>query len=482
MARQTLGNIIFKEPAQELIPTIPVVKEPTIKPAIGVGARQTLGNIIFREPAPVEAPEPEKPALVKLLGRGSSFQKGLGSIVKFLTSAEREFGKSLESAAVAPFVTKEIVEGANRQGEMIADFIVGMKQETDPELKRRKLATLQRIGEKNLVVDPFEEVKKAVPAITKSNTQILGEAGGVLADILTLGSYGGIVAKQATKTPKLLKSFRLAERSLAKTLSVKTAEQLAFKRAALGFSYGASSAARDDKSLGQILNAGVWSGTTNIIVGAVTDTIFRRLSEVAKNTTLEQKERLAKELDRLRKPAEKEAGNIEKVLRKAVKLKPDDKINLEFEGKIFTKRGFEKKFGKGVEEILKEFRESPEFLGRVKTKATRTEFVKGIVKGIADQINIKSALLTGGVIKFPKLTLSLAGILTAKKATEKTINFLRTEQGQRFTKEGINMTANTMLKLDPALRNKVFLPLYNRFLGEYGNFIDSHIIKELEKR
>jgi hypothetical protein len=130
--------------------------------------------------------------------------KGVGKTVgNILTSSEQAFGQDIAAAGsqILPESwtgVKTLKEAQATKQQTINNLLNKVREEKQNGRDPKRYLDLlsQQTGQ------PIPTVEDLYPALKKSNTQVIGDAAGVLLDILSVGSYGN--AAKGAKTGKLL--------------------------------------------------------------------------------------------------------------------------------------------------------------------------------------------------------------------------------------------------------------------------------------
>lgn len=157
--------------------------------------------------------------------------KNVGSAI---ISSEKNFGESMAAAATNILPedwtgVAQMKEANAARQKTIDSAIIGMGK-AKAEGKTDVLGMYKKILSDTLNT-PINTMEDLYPAIKKSNLQVAGEAGGVLLDILSAGSYG-TAAKGAT-TGNLLTSaanktaINVAEQQTIKNIAAQTGKTIA---------------------------------------------------------------------------------------------------------------------------------------------------------------------------------------------------------------------------------------------------------------
>lgn len=178
-----------------------------------------------------------------------------------LTSSEQKFGDTLGQAGAILSGTGKTIDKAN---QTYMDTGNKMVQEARKQTDPTKRAKYLQIANDNFA-KAGSTYKAVLPAIEKTNKQILGEAAGVALDVATAGTFGKAAA--GAKFGKLSKTVPTVANALAKpTGIVKGIAKGAASGAVIGGAYGAAGAAQENKSVLQGAKSGVTSGA---LVGGV---------------------------------------------------------------------------------------------------------------------------------------------------------------------------------------------------------------------
>ena len=179
---------------------------------------------------------------------GNTGGKVLGSLIK----SEQKFGEDIgKSVYLSIFGGQKKIDKISQQyldsGKQMIPLI---KKEKDP-IRKQKLA--------DLAIDSFKKAGMTTENIMgelKTNKQILGDAAGVLLDVLSVGVYG----KAATEVTKGVGAI---------SGMLQGAKTGAISGAVLGGAYGTTGAMQENKSLGSIAGSGALGAVGGGITGGI---------------------------------------------------------------------------------------------------------------------------------------------------------------------------------------------------------------------
>lgn len=212
------------------------------------------------------------------------------SVGNALTSSERAFGSDIAAGATA--VLPKSVTGQDN-----LDSSNSSRQEVLNSAIKSLKEVQQSGGDTKNILDliskttgqPVTSIEDLYPALKKSNLQVLGDAGGVLLDVLSSGSYG--TAAKGAKTGKLLtaadkaieatkategvvQAANVADKTLRgtlKTIGVDTAKR-ATVGAGTGYAYDVTQNLKDGATGSDIASPGMGTllgGAIPTVIGGV---------------------------------------------------------------------------------------------------------------------------------------------------------------------------------------------------------------------
>jgi hypothetical protein len=145
-----------------------------------------------------------QPGILSTIGNG--IVKGAKAVGNALTSSEQAFGNDIAGAiggkAAADKIAKENIDLGNSD----LAYIKALKMNHDKAVASGNDKEVSRYDNliKNFTLSNGRSVSEVFPAIAKSNGQVVGDAAGVLLDVLSAGSYGN--AAKGAQTGQLLTS------------------------------------------------------------------------------------------------------------------------------------------------------------------------------------------------------------------------------------------------------------------------------------
>lgn len=197
--------------------------------------------------------QPEQPGLLR---------RGLNA----LTGSEQAFGKTLGGAAASIGVGKQITEEAGQDVEAHNRTLQAIQQARAEGRTDEANRLAQQMGQRNLTGVQAPTLETIIPESQKSAKQIFGEGAGVVADILSAGTYGN-----AAKVANAGMLYRGAQKGATGWRA------LATEGAILGAAQGGSQAAQQDKSIvGGALTGGVLGGATGGLLGGIGSKLQRK--------------------------------------------------------------------------------------------------------------------------------------------------------------------------------------------------------------
>lgn len=238
---------------------------------------------------------------------GSWIGRTSRGVVDFFTKNAQQFGESIGKAAYLATGGQKQATAINQQNADTGTQLFQLAKKTRDPLRKQKL--LEQAAQ------AFKASGMATEDIVgeiKSNKQYLGEAGSVLLDILTAGTYG----KAATTA---MKSFKLGK-TTAPTVAAQLAKGVGFKQgaiqgaktgAAVGTAYGVTEGMKEDKGVGGVIISGVQGGITGGFVGGAVGGISGKIQ--AKTLGAEEQERSLRNL--VPQPKELSTKQYEELLR-----------------------------------------------------------------------------------------------------------------------------------------------------------------------
>ncbi|MDD4601507.1 MAG: hypothetical protein PHQ46_10715 [Negativicutes bacterium] len=195
----------------------------------------------------------------------------LRKVADFLTSSEQKFGDTLgQAVATMDKSVQQNIDTANKTYLDTAKRWEDMaRMQTDP-VKRQNY-----IDKANESYKAAGSTYQAVlPAINKTNKQILGEASGVGLDVLTAGTLGNEAKAVTEVAPTAL-------REVTKKSLVKGALQGAKEGAKYGAAYGATGAAQDNQS---VVDGAATGTVAGVAIGGVAGGVSTAIgNKIAKN-------------------------------------------------------------------------------------------------------------------------------------------------------------------------------------------------------
>lgn len=207
------------------------------------------------------APAPAKPQTLwdKYNTATKGIQDTLGktaeTVGKTLTTSERRFGETIGQTIAAPKTIDTLSQ--NRQNEQDMTLKV-IKQIAENKKAGKDTAhlewTLMKATQDNPEMDAM--IKEIIPSLDKTTRQVLGEAGGVLADLVTAGGI--------SKTAGVAKKAIGVKQGIIQGL--KTG---AVQGATAGAVQGATGAMQENKTVGEIAGATAIGATAGGVLGGV---------------------------------------------------------------------------------------------------------------------------------------------------------------------------------------------------------------------
>lgn len=198
----------------------------------------------------------------------------IGAIGNALTSSEQSFGSDIAAAATTVLpksVTgQDQLDQANQaHQDAVNTAIKGLHQAQQTGGDTQKWLGI--IGQ--ITGQSVTSTADLYPALKKSNLQVLGDAGGVLLDVLSAGSYGE-AAKGAQTGELLAKTEKVAQPVVKQTLGQIGKETL--QRSAIGagtgYAYDVASNLQSGKTGGAALMPGMGTltgGAIPLVIGGV---------------------------------------------------------------------------------------------------------------------------------------------------------------------------------------------------------------------
>jgi len=189
-------------------------------------------------------------------------KSSVSKVIDFFIGSEKGFGQTLGSAVTAATMGGKVKQAtqdyitAGKNILSIADTV------SDPAEKKRLTDQANEMFKRG-----GGYVKEAIPAVTKSTKQIVGEAIGVGADILSFGTYG--TAAKGMKTGEL--ALKVAQPTI-RAMILKGGNEFrnyAIQQAAtsggLGILYGVSNELEKNNTVANAFKKGIISGTISAL-------------------------------------------------------------------------------------------------------------------------------------------------------------------------------------------------------------------------
>jgi len=192
---------------------------------------------------------------------------GIKDVANFLTRNEQAFGKDIAQAIYLNTGGQQTVDEITKNNfEAGSNLVVLAKRTANPE-RRKKL-----LSEAAEAFSAAGVTQDAIAGVIKSNEQMLGDAGGVLLDILASGTYGK--ATQGAKSFSLMRQTPTIISEVTKGVGVGQGilegAKAGIKSGGLfGAGYGATSGMQENKDLGGVAGSAVGGGVGGAIGGGI---------------------------------------------------------------------------------------------------------------------------------------------------------------------------------------------------------------------
>ena len=148
------------------------------------------------------------------LSKAYGVVKGIGNA---LTSSEQALGKDIAAGIGGNIYAKEISENAQKLADSDLAYVKVLRENRDKAVKEGKDASHYNNLLANFKTSTGQTMSDIFPELNKSNTQVVGDAAGVLMDVLTAGSYKGvgITGKLLTTAEKTAQATKAAQEAKA---------------------------------------------------------------------------------------------------------------------------------------------------------------------------------------------------------------------------------------------------------------------------
>lgn len=242
------------------------------------------GGFNFSNGTPVQSTTQQQPQSLADSVWGSIMNAGK-TVGNFLTSSEQAFGTDVGQGLALG--SKDYSNAQNSQSNL--QDMISKTQQTIAQMKKEGKDTSHLEAVLNQVSPGAGNslLQSTAPDIAnKSNTQILGDAGGVLLDTLSAGSYGGLTNGLADTATKKIAQLGLNSKKIAPI--IKTAVK-ATEGAALGYGYDVANNAQSGETNGSIFTpkAGTVIGASlpflSALTGALSKEVLGATTGVGKN-------------------------------------------------------------------------------------------------------------------------------------------------------------------------------------------------------
>ena len=198
------------------------------------------------------------------------------NVARTLTKSEQRFGDDLGKSLYLATGGENEIAKITSDNMYAGHYLVAAAKKTSDPIRRRQLLQKAADSYKNAGL-----TSESILGAIKTNKQYLGDAAGVLVDILASGTYG--------KAASGMQSFKLGEAlptavggitegvGIIKS-AIQGAKTLAPAGALIGGAQGVTSAMQENESTKNIGLQGVYGTATGAIVGGVTGSVFGGIS------------------------------------------------------------------------------------------------------------------------------------------------------------------------------------------------------------
>lgn len=208
---------------------------------------------------PTDTAKKEPTFFDRYMATSEAAGKKLGEIgagaVKAITTSERKFGTTIGETIAAG----DTIEGAQENKMKEQDMLMRVvKQIAENKKEGKDTSHLEWTLFKGTQNNPEIEaqIRAIVPSLDKTTKQVLGEAGGVLGDIVLAGGVPG------------LRPSKIASKGILAGIAEGAKEGAKVGAISGGF-YGAAGAAQEDKPIGEIIGGAALGGTIGAAGGAI---------------------------------------------------------------------------------------------------------------------------------------------------------------------------------------------------------------------
>ncbi len=166
-------------------------------------------------PTPItQIPQPEEKK--GLLSKTWGVVKGIGNT---FTSAEQALGKDIAAGIGGNLYAKDISENAQKLADSDLAYVKVLRENRDKAIKEGKDPSHYTNLLANFKTSTGQTMSDIFPELNKSNTQVVGDAAGVLMDVLTAGTYKGVgtTGKLLTTAEKTAQATKAAQEAKALT-------------------------------------------------------------------------------------------------------------------------------------------------------------------------------------------------------------------------------------------------------------------------
>ena len=172
----------------------------------------------------INAQKPSRTLGSRIVGAAKMAGGAIKGVGNFLTTSERAFGKDIASGIGGNIYAKQIDEANQKLADADLNNI-----KTFIDIKKKRTAEGKDTDHINELIKNYKTTKgvslnELFPSLDKTNLQVLGDAGGVLADVLSFGTYGN-AAKGAKTGSLLVKGGGVAEK-VATNFAIPTSQKI----------------------------------------------------------------------------------------------------------------------------------------------------------------------------------------------------------------------------------------------------------------
>ena len=251
-------------------------------------------------------PAPITPALQQK-GFLDTVASGAKAVGNALISSEKAFGQDIAAAIGGSKAAEQVTKSSQELADSDLSYIRALKKNHDKAMELGDEKESARYGNliKNFTFTNGSSVSDIFPALSKSNGQVVGDAAGVLLDVLSAGSYGNaakgaqsgqflssaanksaIAAAAPVVSALMPKSIVAAEKAATAKTTVGTIAKATAKQTAIGagtgYGYDVSQNLQAGKTGSEAFTPGagtIVGGTLPIVIGG-----FKTIKQINKDT------------------------------------------------------------------------------------------------------------------------------------------------------------------------------------------------------